>query len=74
MKLSNFVLSALALMPSALAVDEQKSAIVWFDDPATPDSVVDQAKDNMISAGGKITHTYSIIKCVICMDVKKERH
>ena len=62
MKPTSYVIAALAVLPGALAVDTKKSAIVWFDDPSTPDSVVDQAKEDMIKAGGKITHEFSIIK------------
>lgn len=56
--------AALAVVPSVLAVDLTKSAIVWFEDPSTPDSVLKQAKDSIIKAGGKITHEYKIIKYV----------
>lgn len=59
--LPNLVI-ALAAVPAALAVDQKKSAIVWFDDPSTPDSIVNQARESIIKAGGKITHVYSIIK------------
>lgn len=54
--------AALAIVPAALAVDQTKSAIIWFEDDSTPDWVIKEAKDNIIKAGGKITHTYSIIK------------
>ena len=64
MKPASLLFGALALIPSALAVGQTKSAIVWFDDPATPDSIVNEAKDNIIAAGGKITHVYNIIKYV----------
>src|SRR6478609_8240491 len=56
--------TALALVPGVLGVDQSKSAIVWFDDPSTPDSVINEAKDSILKAGGKITHEYTIIKCV----------
>jgi ABC-type methionine transport system ATPase subunit len=54
--------TALALVPAVLAVDVSKSAIVWFDDPKTSDSIIQQAKDTILKAGGKITHEYTIIK------------
>ena len=57
-----FLVTALAVVPGVLGVDQTKSAIVWFDDKNTPDSVVNKAKDDIIKAGGKITHVYSIIK------------
>jgi hypothetical protein len=60
MRASGLLVAALAVLPSALAA--QKSAIVWFDDASTPDSVINQAKQNIIDAGGKITHVYTIIK------------
>lgn len=59
-----FLTAALAVAHGALAVDMTKSAIVWFEDASTPDSIIKQAKDNIIKAGGKITHEYKIIKCV----------
>ncbi|CAM1509264.1 Fc.00g030030.m01.CDS01 [Cosmosporella sp. VM-42] len=57
-----YLAAALAILPGALAVDQKKSAIVWFEDDSTPDSVVNEAKNALIKAGGKITHVYSIIK------------
>ncbi|KND94321.1 hypothetical protein TOPH_01350 [Tolypocladium ophioglossoides CBS 100239] len=62
MRLFAHLVAALAVLPGTLAVDQKKSAIIWFDDPATPDSVINQAKESIIKAGGKITHVYSIIK------------
>lgn len=58
-----FFVTALAVVPGALA----KSAIIYFDDKNTPDSVVNKAKDDIIAKGGKITHVYTIIKCVSTM-------
>lgn len=60
-----FLAAALAVLPGATAVDQKKSAIVWFEDESTPDSVVNEAKKAIIKAGGKITHSYSIIKYVL---------
>lgn len=64
MRLFAHLVAALAVLPGTLAVDQKKSAIIWFDDPATPDSVINQAKESIIKAGGKITHVYTIIKFV----------
>ncbi|PON20049.1 hypothetical protein TGAM01_v211073 [Trichoderma gamsii] len=54
-------IAALSLFQSGSAVDQKKSAIIWFDNPATPASFMDQVKDSILKAGGKITHTYTII-------------
>ncbi|KAG5926370.1 hypothetical protein E4U42_003377 [Claviceps africana] len=62
MKVLPNILLTFCVFSSALAVDQKKSAIMYFDNPDTPDSVVDQAKDFIIEAGGKITHIYFIIK------------
>jgi hypothetical protein len=62
MRAFGLLVAALAVVPGVLGVDQTKSAIVWFDDKNTPDSVVNKAKDDIIKAGGKITHVYSIIK------------
>lgn len=64
MKYSLFFVAALSLFQLGSAVDQKKSAIIWFDDAATPDSVVNQVKDDIIKAGGKITHVYTIIRYV----------
>lgn len=61
MRFFGFALAALALVPSALAVDDSKSVIVWYEDHVA-DSVVQEAKDAIVSAGGQITHVYSLIK------------
>lgn len=57
-----FIVTALAVVPGVLGVDQTKSAIIWFEDKNTPDSVINQAKNDIIKAGGKITHVYTIIK------------
>ena len=54
--------AALAVVPGVFAT---KSAIVYFEDKNTPDSVIDQAKKDIVADGGKITHSYSIIKYAI---------
>ncbi|RFU72122.1 serine ase inhibitor ia-2 [Trichoderma arundinaceum] len=62
MRCSLWFITALSLFQIGSAVDQKKSAIIWFDNAATPDSVVNQVKDNIVNAGGKITHIYTIIK------------
>lgn len=56
------LVAALAVVPGAVAVGAKKSAIVWFENESTPDHIIDQAKEALLEAGGKITHVYSIIK------------
>lgn len=57
--LSNLALAAVAL--AATTTMPQKSVIVSYPDN-TPDSVVEQAKNAIKSAGGMITHEYKIFK------------
>lgn len=64
MKVFPQLVAFLAVLPGALAVDQKKSAIIYFEDPNTPDSIVEQARQKVIDAGGKITHVYNIIKYV----------
>lgn len=64
MRFTALLAAALAVVPAVMAVGETKSAIVWFEDPSTPDSVIEQAMKDMIKDGGKITHQYKIIKYV----------
>jgi hypothetical protein len=59
-----WLIAALSLFQLGSAVDQKKSAIIWFDNPATPAAVMNQVKDSILKAGGKITHTYTIIKYV----------
>ncbi|KAH8130744.1 hypothetical protein ACSS6W_006858 [Trichoderma asperelloides] len=54
-------IAALSLFQLGFAVDQKKSAIIWFDNPATPAAIINQVKDSILKAGGKITHTYTII-------------
>ncbi|KAI6780322.1 uncharacterized protein J7T54_005424 [Emericellopsis cladophorae] len=58
MRVSGLLALALAVIPGVFG----KSVIIYFDDNNTPDSIVDQAKKDIVSAGGKITHVYSILK------------
>jgi hypothetical protein len=71
MKILHQLAAFLAVLPGAIAVDQKKSAIIYFDNPDTPDSIVDQARQRVIDAGGKITHVYSIIKYGICSSRKR---
>lgn len=59
MRAFSILAASLAIVPSVLA----KSAIVYFEDKDTPDSVIQKAKDDIIADGGEITHSYTIIKC-----------
>jgi hypothetical protein len=61
MRAFGFVVAALALLPGASAVDESKSVIIWYEN-SVADSVVDQARNAIVEAGGQITHVYSLIK------------
>lgn len=45
----------------ALAVAPQKAIVVSYEDPNTPQSVVDEAMDAIKKAGGVITHEYSML-------------
>lgn len=60
MRAFGLLTAALAIVPGVLA----KSAIVYFEDKNTPESVIEDAKNDIIKNGGTITHHYSIIKCV----------
>lgn len=62
MKPFTILAATLAILPGALAVDQKKSVIVWFEDESTPDSAINDAKQSILDAGGKITHIYTLIK------------
>jgi len=54
------ILTFVALLFSlALAAAPQKAIVVSFEDPNTPQSVVDDAMKAIKDAGGVITHEYS---------------
>ncbi|KAJ3532609.1 hypothetical protein NM208_g8369 [Fusarium decemcellulare] len=74
MRLLPFIATALAVVPSALAVDQKKSAIVWFEDDSTPDSIVEEAKNALIDAGGKITHGFSVIAPEKALELVQTSH
>ena len=62
MKFLSSLVVALAALPAVLAMNQKMSAIVYFREDSTPDSVIEKAKNTLIEAGGKITHSYTIIK------------
>uniref|UniRef100_A0A1Y1ND39 Inhibitor I9 domain-containing protein n=1 Tax=Photinus pyralis TaxID=7054 RepID=A0A1Y1ND39_PHOPY len=62
MKFLSSLVVALAALPAALAMNQKMPAIVYFSEPSTPEFVIEKAKKTLIEAGGKITHTYTIIK------------
>lgn len=54
---------ALALTPTALAVDIQKSILVTYNREAPRlTQLIDDAKGAIVQAGGKITHEFKFIK------------
>ncbi|KOS23097.1 Uncharacterized protein ESCO_003717 [Escovopsis weberi] len=52
----------LAVLPTALAIDQKTSAIIWFSKDSTPDSVIQTVKQDILSYGGKILHEYQLIR------------
>ncbi|KAK5936980.1 hypothetical protein PMZ80_010729 [Knufia obscura] len=50
------------LLSLALAAAPQKAIVVSFEDPDTPQSVVDEAMKAIKDAGGVITHEYNLFK------------
>jgi hypothetical protein len=61
-KMKFSVFSILAFVVVALAATQpQKSIIITYPDN-TPDSIVEQAKNAVIAAGGMVTHEYKLIK------------
>ncbi|KAI6364933.1 hypothetical protein MCOR25_005530 [Pyricularia grisea] len=61
MKLSAYVIAALTLVSTGLAVEVKKQVIVTYPSD-TPDSVIQAAKDKITESGGVVTHSYDIIK------------
>ncbi|KAI9785515.1 MAG: hypothetical protein M1839_009256 [Geoglossum umbratile] len=53
------VIASVGLVASGVMLP-QKSVVVVYE-PNTPDSIVQQAKDAIVAAGGMITHEYSFI-------------
>ena len=60
MRLLPYAISALALLPGALAAPERKQVMVWFEGGA-PTSVIDSAKKTCIDAGGRVVHMYTLL-------------
>jgi hypothetical protein len=58
------ILSILAFITVAMAVVQPQKAVIVSYPNDTPDSIVDQAKDAILAAGGVITHEYKLIKLV----------
>lgn len=71
MKPFTILAATLAILPGALAVDQKKSVIVWFEDESTPDSAINDAKQSILDAGGKITHIYTLIKGFAAISTEK---
>ncbi|TLS24798.1 hypothetical protein PpBr36_08076 [Pyricularia pennisetigena] len=61
MKLFAYVIAALTLVSTGLAVEVKKQVIITYPSD-TPDSVLQQAKNMITESGGVITHNYDIIK------------
>ncbi|QUC16216.1 uncharacterized protein UV8b_00457 [Ustilaginoidea virens] len=61
MRLLPYLALVLGTLPPTIAVDQKKSAIIYFDD-TVPDSILAEAKSSIVAAGGKITHHYTLIK------------
>lgn len=63
MRLFCHLVAVLLLIASGTVADgEFRSAIISFDDPATPISALSMVEDLITKAGGNITHVYSIIR------------
>lgn len=63
MKLFAYIIAALTLVSTGLAVEVKKQVIITYPSE-TPDSVVQNAKDKITESGGVITHSYDLIKYV----------
>lgn len=59
MRFTLFTFLFALLVAIALAAAPQKAIVVSFEDPDTPQSVLDEAMQTIKDAGGKITHEYS---------------
>jgi len=60
MRLTILTFFVALLFSLALAAAPQKAIVVSFEDPNTPQSVVDEAMKAIKDAGGIITHEYSM--------------
>jgi hypothetical protein len=61
-KMKFTILSILTFITVVLAAAQPQKAVIVSYPNDTPDSIVDQAKDAIIAAGGIITHEYKLIK------------
>jgi hypothetical protein len=63
MRPSTILASVLAIAPAALAVSIEKSILVSYK-PGTPhvNNLVDEARQIIVKAGGRITHDYKLIR------------
>lgn len=60
MRFTLFTFLFALLLSLALAAAPQKAIVVSFEDPNTPQSVVDDAMKAIKDAGGVVTHEYSM--------------
>jgi len=58
------ILSILAFITVAMSAAQPQKAVIISYPNDTPDSIIDQAKDAVLAAGGVITHEYKLIKLV----------
>ena len=58
-----YILTALltVLVTFSVAAAPQKAIVVSYEDPNTPQSVIDEAMAAIKEAGGVITHEYSMV-------------
>ena len=56
-------LAVLGLIPAAIGIAVQKPVVITYPED-TPNSVLDQAKQAIIDAGGIITHEYQLLKYI----------
>ncbi|KAL8702886.1 MAG: hypothetical protein Q9201_003949 [Fulgogasparrea decipioides] len=64
MKASNLLVplfGLVALSTGSLATDQRRQVLITYPD-STPPSIIQEAKEAIVTAGGKITEEYSIIK------------
>lgn len=56
------ILTILTFITVVMAAAQPQKAVIVSYPNDTPDSIVDQAKDAIVAAGGVITHEYKLIK------------
>lgn len=62
MKPATLLAAVAAMAPAVMAVDKMKNVIVWADNDSITDAMLEQAKEAILEAGGKITHDYTLIR------------